>query len=128
MARTITQKEIELFNQNFKITRKYTVEHLQEIKALPNNLDDFEALADFDNFESQEDLNHVDMRDEICSIPVIEHKYSNYEYEVEYARDIKYFIKEVMPAFLEAENYQNPNNHQDIHVSQINDYQKVTQI
>lgn len=128
MVRTITQKEINLFNQNFKITRKYTVEHLQEIKTLPHNFNDFEALADFDNFESQEDLNHVDMRDEVYSIPVIEHKYSNYKYEVEYARDIKYFIKEVMPDFLEVKNYQNPNNHQDIHVIQINDYQKVTQI
>ena len=128
MVRTITQKEIKLFNQNFRITRKYTIEHLQKIKALPHNFNDFEALADFDNFESQEDLKHVDMRDEVCSIPVIEHKYSDYEYKVEYARDIKYFIKEVMPDFLEVENYQNPNNHQDIHVIQITDYQKVTQI
>lgn len=128
MAQPITQEEIKLFNQNFRITRKYTIEHLQEIKNLPHNFNDFEALADFDNFEYQEDLKHVDMRDETCSIPVIEHKYSDYEFEAQYVRDIKYFIKEVMPDVLEEKNYQNLNKHQTVKLNQTEKYQKVTQI
>ena len=128
MVRTITQKEIKLFNQNFRITRKYTIEHLQEIKSLPHNFNDFEELADFDNFESEENREHVNMRDETCGIPMIEHKYSDYEFEAKYVRDIKFFIKEVMPDVLEEENYQNLNEHQTIKLNRTENYQKVTQI
>ena len=99
MSQPITQKEIELFNQNFTIKQTYRMEHEEEVPKLPN---DFYKNNYLNDLEFEIDRFEPEYIDDSCRM-FIKSKNTWKEYIIDDISDIVDFIKDTMPQVLEEE-------------------------
>lgn len=99
MENKITNEEIKLFNQHFKIRQTYAIEYLEEVPEL---------LSDFQQNRYMEDLGFYDENFNSTVISdsgryYIYSKSSGEEYLIDDISDIAEFIRDKMPQILEKQ-------------------------
>lgn len=129
MSQPITQKEIELFNQNFVIKQTYHMEHEEEISKLPN---DFYKNNYLNNLEFEIDRFEPKYIDD-SGRTFIKSKNTWKEYLIDNISDIIDFIKDEMPQILKDEALNKGNKPRQIKFTNFEkanakEYSPVTQI
>lgn len=129
MENKLTNEEIKLFNQHFKIRQTYAIEYLEEVPELPN---------DFQQNRYMEDLGFYDenFNSTVISDSGRYYIYSNNsreEYLIDDINDIAEFIRDKMPQILKNKDLYKKNKPQQITFTNsenknIKDYRPVTQI
>lgn len=129
MENKITNEEIKLFNQHFKIRQTYVIEYLEEVPELPSDFQQNRYMEDLGFYD--ENFNSTVISD--SGRYYIYSKSSGEEYVIDNISDIAKFIQDKMPQILKNEalykttkpqqitfnNFKNKNNR---------DYRKVTEI
>lgn len=129
MENKITNEEIKLFNQHFKIRQTYAIEYLEEVPEL---------LSDFQQNKYMEDLGFYDENFNSTVISdsgryYIYSKNSGEEYVIDNISDIGEFIKNKMPKILKNKALYKTTKPQQITFNNFKnantkDYRPVTQI
>ena len=129
MSHPITQKEIELFNQNFVIKQTYRMEHEEKISKLPN---DFYKNNYLNDLEFEIDRFEPEYIDD-SGRTFIQSKNNWKEYLIDDISDIVDFIKDEMPQILKDEALYEENEPRQItftnsEKTNTKGYSPVTQI
>lgn len=129
MENKITNEEIKLFNQHFKIRQTYAIEYLEEVPELPSDFQQNRYMEDLGFYD--ENFNSTVISD--SGRYYIYSKNSGEEYVINNISDIAEFIKNKMPKILENEAlYKKTKPRQITFTNSKNksakDYRPVTQI
>lgn len=129
MENKITNEEIKLFNQHFKIRQTYAIEYLEEVPELPSDFQQNRYMEDLGFYD--ENFNSTVISD--SGRYYIYSKSSGEEYLIDNISDIAKFIKNKMPKILENEALYKKTKPQQITFTNsknknAKDYRPVTQI
>lgn len=129
MENKITNEEIKLFNQHFKIRQTYAIEYLEEVPELPSDFQQKRYMEDLGFYD--ENFNSTVISD--SSRYYIYSKSSGEEYVIDNISDIAKFIQDKMPQILKNEALYKTTKPQQITFNNFKnkntrDYRKVTEI
>lgn len=99
MENKITNEEIKLFNQHFKIRQTYAIQYLEEVPELPSNFQQNRYMEDLGFYD--ENFNSTVISD--SGQYYIYSKNSGEEYVIDDINDITEFIQNKMPKILNQE-------------------------
>lgn len=125
----ITNEEIKLFNQHFKIRQTYAIEYLEEVPELTYDFQQNKYMEDLGFYD--ENFNSTVISD--SGRYYIYSKSSGEEYLIDDISDITAFIQGKMPQILKEETLYERNKPQQIIFTNLKnkntkDYRPVTQI
>lgn len=129
MENKITNEEIKLFNQHFKIRQTYAIEYLEEVPELPSDFQQNRYMEDLGFYD--ENFNSTVISD--SGRYYIYSKSSGEEYVIDNISDIAKFIQDKMPQILKNEALYKTTKPQQITFNNFKnkntrDYRKVTEI
>lgn len=129
MENKITNEEIKLFNQHFKIRQTYAIQYLEEVPELPSNFQQNRYMEDLGFYDENFNSTVISNSGQYY----IYSKNSGEEYGIDNISDIAEFIKNKMPKILENEAlYKKTKPRQITFTNSENktarDYRKVTEI
>lgn len=99
MENKITNEEIKLFNQHFKIRQTYAIQYLEEVPELPSDFQQNRYMEDLGFYD--ENFNSTVISD--YGRYYIYSKNSGEEYLIDDISDITEFIQDDMPQILKNE-------------------------
>lgn len=129
MENKLTNEEIKLFNQHFKIRQTYAIEYLEEVPELPNDFQQNRYMEDLGFYD--ENFNSTVISD--SGRYYIYSKNSGKEYLINDISDIAEFIRDKMSQILKTEALYEKNKPRQITFTnskntKAKDYRPVTQI
>lgn len=129
MENKITNEEIKLFNQHFKIRQTYAIQYLEEVPELPSDFQQNKYMEDLGFYD--ENFNSTVISD--SGRYYIYSKSSGEEYVIDNISDIAKFIQDKMPQILKNEALYKTTKPQQITFNNFKnkntrDYRKVTEI
>ena len=129
MENKITNEELKLFNQHFKIRQTYAIEYLEEVPELPSDFQQNKYMEDLGFYD--ENFNSTVISD--SGRYYIYSKNSGEEYVIDDISDITKFIQGEMPRILENEALYKKNKPRQITFANSKNknsegYHPVTQI
>ena len=129
MENKITNKEIKLFNQHFKIRQTYAIQYLEEVPELPSDFQQNRYMEDLGFYD--ENFNSTVISD--SGRYYIYSKNSGEEYVIDNISDITGFIRDKMPQILKNEALYKTTKPQQITINNFENkntkgHRPVTQI